>query len=274
MKSSVLKSLLPSVLMLVTGCYDSNAKPISNEEMTDLITQSVDRNVARPFGYEAKGWRAKDPSAREGWFVMGLSLDSRATLRAFPNAANFNHIAINTREWERAARDRGISVSTFVDRYFSNDIHLTADEANRLYRGVLFTGNNAYTDQFGNLYDEAGATQKDLETLDALEEESTLRETGRKIADEFLLSEEQSFRLARISSEWQTIAKSRQMTVKDVEAFTQDVAGIDLSSIRSATQRAAEGNTADLENLIQKAAENLDTTPENMKAILASFIKN
>lgn len=272
MKHSVLKSLLPSVLVLLTGCFESS--PISNEEMTDIISRSVDRHVARPIGYEAQGWRAKDPSAREGWFVMGLSINSSSTIKAFPNAENFSHIAINTREWERAASDRGISVSTFVDRYFSKEIYLTPDEAYRLYRGVEFAGNETFRDQFGNLYDEAGATQKDLETLDALEEESALRETGRKIAAEFLLSEEQSFRLARISSEWQTIAKSRQMTVKDVEAFTQDVVGIDLSSIRSATQRAAEGNTVELEKIIQKAANNLDTTPENMKAILASFTKN
>lgn len=244
----------------------------SNSELTSLITNAVDRNVAHPYGYDASGWKEKDPSARPGWYVMGMSMNSSYYGSYFPNSSTYSHIAINTDEWIRAANARNMSLTRFVDEYFAGNIYLSSSESYNMYRGVSYYGSGYYIDDFGNMYDEAGATQKDLETLDALESEASVRETGKKLAAEFSLSEEQGFRVARVATEWQAIAKSRQMTAKDIEAFTKDTLGVDLSSIRSAAQKAGEGDLSSMENLINKAADNLDTTPENMKAIMSTLM--
>lgn len=276
--------LASSIVLSAVGCTDSSggggiggvgggtAYTPSNSELTSMITNSVNRNVARPMGYEAQGWRQKDPSAKPDWYVMGMSMNTPYSGSYFPNASSYSYIAINTRAWDDAARARNMSLSTFVDRYFANDIYLSASESNQMYRGVSYSGGGYYSDEFGNLYDEAGTTQKDLETLAALQSEAAVRATGEKLAAEFSLSEEQSFRIARIATEWQTISKSRQMTAKDLEAFTKDMVGLDLSDLRTAAQRAAEGDSSRMEGLINKASQNLDTTPENVKAILATFI--
>jgi hypothetical protein len=203
---------------------------------------------------------------------MGMSMNSAYSGGYFPDASRYSHIAINTREWDNAARSRNMSVSTFVEKFFSGEVHVSDAEAQRMYRGVSHYGNGFYQDNYGNLYDEAGASQKDLETLSALNTESAVQETGRKLAAEFSLSEEQSFRIARIASEWQTISKSRQMTSKDVEEFTKDMVGVSLTDVRAAARSAAEGDSAQMEKLIHQASQNLDTTPENVKAIMGTFL--
>jgi hypothetical protein len=268
--------LLTSAIFVMgfVGCTDYNGGLFipSNAELATMIGRSVDERVAHPYGYHAETWKQKDPSARSNWFVMGVSMAGGSWGGYFQGVGDTSYVAINTQEWARAAQNRGMSLSSFIDQYFAGNISLSPYEYDDLYRGVSYYGSGYYIDNNGNLYDEAGATQKDLETLAAIDREGAVRATSRKLAEEFMLSEAQSFRVARIASEWQTISKSRQMTAKDIEAFTKDIVGVDLSEIRTAAKKANEGDVSSMEDLIKKAANGLDTTPENMKSIMASML--
>ncbi len=260
-------SAIFSVLALGMVACDVTLAP-TNNEMVSTISSAVDRNVTSPMGYHISGWNQKDSTAQVGWFVMGMSSGNSYF------GSNYTYVAINTAEWSQQAKNRSISVDAFADQYFRGQIYLSQYDQDRLFRSVSYSGSGYYVDSHGNYYDAAGAVQKDLEVLASITDQATIQETGRKLSAQFSLSDEQGLRVARLATEWQTLSKSRQMTAKDLDAFTSDLVGVNMAEVRDAAKRAADGDRSSIDSLLNRAAQGLDTTPENVKNILETFSGN
>mgnify|MGYP001249529625 CR=1 FL=1 len=133
-------------------------------------------------------------------------------------------------------------------------------------------GNPVYEDYSGNLFEQTKATAKDLEKLGQKIEKLNLKKVEEHLVGEFGLSESRAFTVAKLVQGWKKASKSRQMTNEDSKVFFKEVLGFDANEGLKAFKKSMEGDSTDLDELIVKAAETNDTTPEHMKEILSSTL--
>ena len=165
-------------------------------------------------------------------------------------------------------RDVDYSVGEAAEAYLS--LELEEVGADRL---VVPTGYpNEFVDEFGFIYEENTMVQKDLELVEAIVEQSNVIRMGEKLAADYGLSEDAGLKIARVSQEWEKLSESRAMTDADVDALTGDLFGISLRDIRDAEKAFAEGDAIEANRLMDAAAENIGTSPENFRRIVFEFV--
>jgi hypothetical protein len=130
-----------------------------------------------------------------------------------------------------------------------------------------------YKDSEGLTYEQADLSAKDLEAVQAAVDQINEHRLGLGLATRFGLSNEQGLRLSKAVTEWDQISKSRQMTERDVAALTSDLFGIDVATIKKASSAYVNGDQALANDLINKAADSLDTTPENLRRMFETIAK-
>ncbi len=230
-----------------------------------LKNSNLISGVNMPAGASVNVKSVKDKAAQDGWFVVeAVGNNNGSEVKQF--------IAINTNALDAIAKNHNMNYIDLIKGVSNNTITLSETDKNTFGRVVLADASGGtYHDAGGNTFDSAGANQKDLEILQAYSDTTRIASAGRILAAQYGLSEDQGQRVAKLGKEWDTLSKSRQMTDADLDAFSQDLVGFSVSEARKAAKAAMEGNTAQSEALIEKAAANLETTPENVQRILATF---
>lgn len=179
-------------------------------------------------------------------------------------ARRTDHIVVERSDGEFFA----IDIYEYYTEY-ANDYEYFVDE--RL--SVEYIGNSYYEDRWGNLYQESSMTPKDLETVGAFMENIRVQEIGNAMAENYGLSESRGLEIARLAMEWQQVSKSRSLTDKDANAFSEKILGFNLTTAKDAYKKSLQGSEKGFQELINKAAEVNNTTPEHMNELISSFIK-
>ncbi len=136
---------------------------------------------------------------------------------------------------------------------------------------VWYVGGGYYEDGFGNLYEKTQGNSKDLLAVSAKVEETKAGLLADKIATQYGLSLERAAEVGKYVTEYKKVNASRAMTDADADKFGMPVLGFKISD---AIKAGNNGDTATINQLIEKAAETNDTTPENIRNIMVKFITN
>ena len=115
---------------------------------------------------------------------------------------------------------------------------------------------------------------KDLESMGALLENKSSKALGDVLVNNYGFSEERGQKIAKTFSTFKRIQKSRNLTEKDMNAFSNMILGSDYTSAKEAFTSLAEGDMESFDNLIEKAAAHNNVSPEGMKAVVNNMIFN
>ena len=160
--------------------------------------------------------------------------------------------------------------------YNGGDAYLYYEDYSRTvsYYGYdSYTGSDLYIDNYGNIFEQTKPSSKDLEKLGQKVEKLNLKKVEEHLASEFGLSESRAFAVAKLVQGWKKASKSRQMTNEDSKVFFKEFLGFDANEGLKAFKKSIEGDEADLNSLIEKAADFNETSPEHMKEILSTVLK-
>ena len=114
----------------------------------------------------------------------------------------------------------------------------------------------------------------DLESMGALIENKSSKALGNVLVSNFGFSEERGQKIAKTFSTFKRIQKSRNLTEKDMNTFSNMVLGSDFITAKEAFTSLAEGDVESFDNLIEKAAAHNNVSPEGMKAVVNNMIFN
>jgi hypothetical protein len=117
----------------------------------------------------------------------------------------------------------------------------------------------------------ATAGSKDLLTVVGNREEDVIQQAGKTWAAKYNLDAATGVKVARALNDWNRIVKTRERTEQDLADFTQRVVGLKLADIQNA---ALTQDKSQMDNLVDQAAQNWNTSPENMRNILKSIYKD
>ena len=90
------------------------------------------------------------------------------------------------------------------------------------------------------------------------------------LENQFGLSEERSLEVAKLVSNVSKIKKNRGVTSRDLDAFSQKPLGFNVDEALKAYEKLAQGEGQNWEELMERAAQTNDISPESMKEIISS----
>ena len=120
----------------------------------------------------------------------------------------------------------------------------------------------------GLIFEEATPTSKDLEKLAAFQESFRIGRASKAISSLYGLSEERSFQLSKTVFSWKKVSNQRAMTKRDLDHLTVEFAGVKASEIVESFKDLAKGDEARFNNLIERAAEVNEISPESIKTMI------
>jgi hypothetical protein len=143
---------------------------------------------------------------------------------------------------------------------------------------VFSSGPSRHTDCYGDIitycethyYNGDGTvdTSRDMITDIAQVEQEQLANAGRHYAAKFALSEEQGLKIAKTIDDFNTVQNRSDADIAD---FAKRLYGVDPTAIASAVGKAQAGDNSQLNQVVGEAAQNFNTTPENMKNIVKTL---
>lgn len=129
-----------------------------------------------------------------------------------------------------------------------------------------------YRDRWtGMSFEKANETPKDIALYAEVAEETIVSSRALGVSEKFGLSVDRSKDVVRLAMAWER-AGGKDLTNKDQDAFSQEMLGFSITEAKGAIKAKAEGVDEPLENLIERAAETNDTTPEHVKSLIDTYI--
>lgn len=157
----------------------------------------------------------------------------------------------------------GMNVGNFIN----------ANES-RNYYDLDYLGGNQYQDWYtGLVFEEGAPSSKDLAKVTAFKQEIRIQKSAKKIAADFGLSEQRSREVAKLAVQLADAPKS-SMTTQDYDNFSKELLGSSITQFQSAMKKSAEGDSAALSNLLDKAAQVNGVGPEHMGKIVSGLFNN
>jgi hypothetical protein len=163
---------------------------------------------------------------------------------------------------------RAVDIYSYVRDAYAYDLDFFVNQSLAVY----YVGGNTWSDYAGNLYEQDVTSKKDLEKMGAQLEAIKSEAVGQSLSAKFGLSEERGMQVAKLASNWKKVSKTRGLTEKDADAFSQKLLGFDLNAGVKAVEEFKTGKGEALENLLEKAAQVNGVSPEQLKEILADML--
>ena len=165
-----------------------------------------------------------------------------------------------------------IYVNDFIPGYDDPSYYLS--HYGDAYYDLIPVGFNDYYDPYSGLtFEKVNATSKDLEKFAALAEQKVINMRAKHVATEFGLSMERSKDIVSLAMAWQK-AGGKDLPEQAQDSYAKEILGFTITSAKNAVNERNAGNTKPLDDLIGKAAEKNDQTPEMINQIISKYFSN
>ena len=139
---------------------------------------------------------------------------------------------------------------------------------------VGYYPNSFYVDAGRNQYSEETTIKKDLESLGANKESLDNEELSYNLEENYGLSEERAASVAKITSSFKKIQNKRSLTSKEMNIYTQKVLGVNYDAGKKALEAHIQGDSADMEAMMERAADVNGTSPEAVTELVGEYLLN
>ncbi len=164
----------------------------------------------------------------------------------------------------------GMTWSEYIDElhWYGVETFEVVRDGTDYYGNQAWKGNNGYGDVY---FEDVGEQSKDLEKIGGIQEELKVSKMSEYLTAEFGLSEKRSHSIARLTSEWSELSKTRSMTDADANSFAIEIFGNDIEILKKGFQKSIEGDKTDFNKLIEEAAEINEVSSEHMNKIVGKI---
>lgn len=138
--------------------------------------------------------------------------------------------------------------------------------------GGSFNNNNGWN----NGTAESGSTEEGHDLIAQVVEHSDAEvlTAGRKVADQFALSEDTGIQIARTMNSWAAVARKRSLTDADIADFSKRLYGIEIDQAKEALVKAKAGDKSGIEKASADIGKYWGTSPETVKTIFKTWYKD
>jgi hypothetical protein len=127
-------------------------------------------------------------------------------------------------------------------------------------------------DDTGWIYEETSAPTKDLETMAANLTRNEVAAVEEGLVENYGLSTERASEVAKVTHAFNKIQNKRALTEREMSVYTSKVFGVDYKAGKSAIEKHIQGESTDLETIIDKAADINGVSPEAVSHLLSEVL--
>lgn len=129
-----------------------------------------------------------------------------------------------------------------------------------------------YHGENGEIFEEGKSQNKDLEKIASNKEGKNSSDLAIEIESKFGLSAERAEKVASLQLAYSKLKSKRALTPKEQSMFTRHLLGVDFKTAEMALKSHLQGDSADMKNILEKASELNQTSPEHMVEILGELL--
>lgn len=129
-----------------------------------------------------------------------------------------------------------------------------------------------YYGENGKIFEKGNSQSKDLEKIASNIEGKDASELALEIESKYGLTSERSQKVATLQLAYNKLKSKRALSAKDQDIFTKNLVGVDFQTAQKALKNHIQGDSTDMENVLEKAAELNQTSPEHMVEILGDLL--
>ena len=118
---------------------------------------------------------------------------------------------------------------------------------------------------------EVSVTNKDTLKRAAAVEQYLVVEMAKQVKGKFGLSAERSLKVAKAANHFRKFSTKRALTAEDTNAYATEIIGSDFAQITEAYEAGMKGDLSDFNEVMERAAEKNETSPEKMATIITKF---
>ena len=131
-----------------------------------------------------------------------------------------------------------------------------------------------YYDGGGFTFAESNSQSKDLDAIANSVETANHAAVANSIVAKFGLTEDRAETLANLAVQYSTLENSRRLTGADKEVFAKKALNVSFGDLESAYKASAQGNSAQYNTLIGKAADFNGMSPEKARTLMDMYFTN
>jgi flagellar biosynthesis/type III secretory pathway protein FliH len=118
---------------------------------------------------------------------------------------------------------------------------------------------------------ETSLTNKDTLKRAAAVEQHVVIEMAKQVKGKFGLSAERSLKVAKAANHFRKFATKRALTAEDTNAYATEIIGSNFAEITKAYEAGMKGEVGEFQEVLERAAEKNETSPEKMALIVTRF---
>ena len=115
------------------------------------------------------------------------------------------------------------------------------------------------------VFEQTTDSGKDLEAAAAMIEEKEVENMVTKLVAEYRFSSDRAFEVARLTTSFRNLSSKRDLSNREKDMFVRELIGVSYSQGKEALEASFEGNTGDLEAVLENAATLNGTNPKAIK---------
>lgn len=155
--------------------------------------------------------------------------------------------------------------------YFVMDTNISPISEDNLIPVVYYPNvfRNYFETSDGNkFFEENSGISKDLEKIASHIESSHVQRLTQELSERFGLSEDRAYKIAKLKMAYKTISSKRLLTARDRDRLTHELVGVNHKTAMSALKKHIQGDSSEMDSILDLAAEKNGVDPEHMNEIL------
>ncbi len=258
-------------LIFLASCDDSGRGSLSNRSGYDFYEASGFKNAT--FEEIAAQFALEVNSSVTGFqLVLAKAITAKESYAVFECEGNGcsgsgDYLAINLQnyipgQWYKNGKSYSSSAWQHLKDTNSYDLN---------YHDVDYIGGGLYQDYYtGVIFEKTAGSAKDLAKLNAIAEEYSTFATAENISEKFGFSMKRSLEIAKLNTQWNKHSK-KSMTRTEIDSYATEILGFSLTEGTKAFKKSMEGDSTDIKNLVDTAAQTNGVSPEQIQKIMVKY---
>ncbi|TDJ06065.1 MAG: hypothetical protein E2O68_05525 [Deltaproteobacteria bacterium] len=256
------KILFFALILTVIGCGKSKSlNQTKGESFVELLNQNSDEIT-----YEV----AKADTRKEGWVVFKQTLGEQSGYIAY-DLNNFEVGYTYDEYMETVIADVFTPYAVYLDgNYADMDLYIGVQAITLLGEEPI-----SYPDpDLTYVFEEVMSGKKDLEKLGSEFEAMEYADIQDHLSSNFGMADDRAHKVAKIVGSYKKIQNKRALTDREMNTFSKQVFGFNYNLGMDAVSKHIQGDSSEMDTLIDQAAEKNEISPEAVKELVGEYLLN
>jgi len=211
---------------------------------------------------------AKADTRKEGWVVFTQTLGDQSGFMAY-DLNNFEVGQTYENYMDTIMENPLTPYAAFIDgSYYELDLYIGV-QALTVFGAIPISYPDA---DLTYVFEELSAGKKDLEKIGSEFEDMENADIQEHLTTSYGMSDDRAHQVAKVVGSYKKVQNKRALTDREMNTFSKQVFGLDYKKGMDAISKHIQGDSSEIDSLIEKAADKNGMSPEHVKELVGEYL--